>query len=138
MKPHPLPRLAKALENLRSLEIVIDHLPYSELSPNSRIHWAVKARAVRASREEIGWTAKSQWIDQPPMIYARVSYKFEVKDKRHRDIDNLISSCKSFQDGLVDAGIISSDDSEHLKLGQCSVEQSDVSRTIIRIEEMVG
>ena len=40
---------------MNKIEIKIKHLPYPELSPNSRVHWAVKARAVKASREEIGW-----------------------------------------------------------------------------------
>jgi len=78
---------------MRTLKIVIEHLPYAELSPNSRVHWVVKNRAVRASKEEIGWLAKSQWHDDKAMMRARISYEFHVKDKRHRDLDNLLAMC---------------------------------------------
>ncbi len=40
---------------MRKLQVEIEHLPYTELNPNSREHFMVKARAVKASREEIGW-----------------------------------------------------------------------------------
>ena len=120
----------------RRLAIFISHLPYPELSPNSRIHWAVKARAVRASREEVGWLAKAQWRDQKPMMRARISYEFRVADNRKRDFDNLLSSCKAFQDGLIDAGVIFYDDARHLEIGQVKVVQSNAEQTIITVEEL--
>lgn len=122
----------------RTLEIVIDHLPYRELSPNSREHFIVKARAVKAQREEAGWLAKVQWNNQKPMEYARISYVFCIKDKRHRDMDNLVASAKSFQDGLVDAGVIGNDDSAHLELGRCRILLSNTNQTIITVNELVG
>ncbi len=121
---------------MRNLKIIIPHMPFRELSPNSRVHWAVRARAVRAQREEVGWLAKSQWQSQDPMKHARIIYEFMVKDKRHRDFDNLITACKSFQDGLVDAGVLVSDDSKHLELGQCNVMQSDAEQTVIKLKEL--
>src|SRR3990167_3231811 len=124
----PLPRLAKALKNLRKLEIIVEHLPYRELSPNSREHFMVKARAVKAQREEVGWLAKVQWHDQSPMRHARISYRFIVQDKRHRDIDNLIASAKSMVDGLVDGGVLEADDAEHLALGQCNILRGAVNQ----------
>ena len=122
---------------MRTLEIVIDHLPYPELSPNSRVHWAVKARAVKASKEEIGWLAKAQWHDDKPMVRARISYEFRVKDHRHRDADNLLSACKAYSDGLIEVGVLFNDDSEHLEIGLCDVKQGDSEQTIIRIEEIL-
>ena len=133
----PLPRLAKALKNLRKLEIIVEHLPYRELSPNSREHFMVKARAVKAQREEVGWLAKVQWHDQSPMRHARISYRFIVQDKRHRDIDNLIASAKSMVDGLVDGGVLEADDAEHLALGQCNILRGAVNQTIILVEETI-
>ena len=121
---------------MRKLIIVVDHLPYPELSPNARHHWAVKARAVRASREEIGWLAKVEWHDNKPMVMARISYQFCVTDKRHRDLDNLLAMCKPWQDGLIDAGIIFYDDAKHLELGNIDIILNNTNKTIITVEEL--
>ena len=134
----PLPRLAKALKNLRSLEIIIEHLPFRELSPNSREHWAVKARAVRAQREEAGWLAKLQWGNQKPMKHARISYQFIVMDNRRRDTLNLENACKSMVDGIVDAGVLTDDDSKHLEVGHITLHQGKADQTIITIQEVIG
>jgi len=123
-------------KDFRTLVIEIDHLPYVELSPNARHHWVVKARAVKVSREEIGWLAKAQWHDDEPMMKARISYEFHT-DKRKRDLDNLLASCKAWQDGLIDAGVIFYDDSEHLEMGQHMVViGSDSNKTFVKIEEI--
>lgn len=138
LQPNPLPALASVIENLREYVITVDHLPDRNLSPNSRVHWAVKARSVRAQREEAGWLAKAEWGNQKPMLRARISYEFKVTNKRQRDIDNLVSACKSFQDGLVDGGVLSSDDSEHLEVGYSILSQGEAEQTIIKIEEIIG
>ena len=121
---------------MRTLEIVIDHLPFRELSPNSRCHYMIKARAVKASKEEVGWLVKTQWHDDKPMTRAQISYEFRVKDRRHRDLDNLLASCKAYQDGLIEVGVIFYDDADHLTIGRCNVKQGDAEQTIIRIEEI--
>lgn len=121
---------------MRKLTVKLDHLPYSELSPNSRLHWSVKARAVRASREEMGWLAKSQWHDDKPMMKARISYEFYAKDKRPRDLDNLLAMAKPWQDGLIDAGVLFGDDSRCLELGHIKVIQDDAEQSVITIEEL--
>ena len=132
---NPLPALAHLLEK-KILRIEIEHLPYTTLSPNSRVHWAVKAQDVKVSREEIGWLAKAQWQGQP-MAKARISYEFQVKDKRRRDADNLLAMCKPWQDGLIDAGVITYDDIEHLEIGYIRVLRSDANRSIITVEEVI-
>ena len=124
------------MDTERKLKIVLAHLPYTELSPNSRVHYMVKARAVKASREEIGWLAKAQWHDAQPMMKARISYEFHTKDKRHRDLDNLLAMAKPWQDGLIDAGVIFYDDADHLEIGSVRVIQSDAEQTIIKVEEL--
>ena len=130
-------REAVGIKGLRLLDFTIAHLPYRELSPNSRVHWAVKARAVKAQREEVAWLMKVRWHNQTPMAYATISYDFKVTNNRHRDIDNLVSSCKSFQDGLVDAGVILKDDSEHLSVGISIITRGMTERTKIRVEEIL-
>lgn len=121
---------------MNSIRIVIDHLPSPELSPNARVHWAVKAMAVKVSREEVGWLAKSQWHDEKPMMRTRVSYEFHTKDKRHRDLDNLLAMCKPWQDGLIDAGVIFYDDAEHLEIGNIRVVLNNTEQTIITVKEI--
>ena len=124
-------------ESPRQLIISIPHLPYPELSPNARHHWAVKARAVKASREEIGWLAKAQWQDQKPMVKARISYEFHAKDKRHRDLDNLLAMTKSWLDSLIDVGVIFYDDAEHLEIGSITLKRGNVEQSIILVEELL-
>ena len=121
---------------MRKIQIEIDHLPYPELNPNSRVHWAVKARGVKASRKEIGWLAKVQWHDDEPMVRARISYDFYTKDKRHRDLDNLLAMCKPWQDGLIDVGVIFYDDAQHLEMGYIKLMQGDADKSIITVEEL--
>ncbi len=128
--------MSRTNDTLRQLKINIDHLPYPELSPNSRVHFMVKARAVRASREEIGWLAKAQWHDDKPMVKARISYEFHTKDKRRRDLENLLAMTKPWPDGLIDGGVIFYDDAEHLKLGQCDVVHDTVEQSIVIVEEI--
>ena len=132
--PQLVKRVRKAVGLLRELHLTIEHLPFRELSPNARHHWAVKARAIKAQRYEIGWLAQSAWGKRTPLKRARISYTFIVTDKRHRDIDNLVAACKSFQDGLVDAGVIFKDSSEYLTMGSSTLQQGKVEQTVIRIE----
>jgi len=128
-----LPTMSEAVK--RECTIIIPHLPFRELSQNSRVHWAVKARAVKAQREEAGWLAKAQWQNRPPMTHARISYEFTVKDKRRRDISNLVSACKSLEDGIVDAGVVVDDDAKHLEVGHILLTRGDTEQIIIKVEE---
>jgi crossover junction endodeoxyribonuclease RusA len=116
--------------------ITIEHLPDRKLSPNARCHWAVKSKAVKLQREEVGWMAKIRARGRTPIAKAMISYTFIVKDKRHRDIDNLVAACKSFQDGLVDGGLLLKDDSGHLSVGFSRIEQGEKEMTIIKIDSI--
>ncbi len=85
-------------------------LPPKELSPNERMHWARKARAVRnyrrwtdvATRQARpkGWTVPSEVV---------VTCRFYFRDRRRRDRDNLLASMKAAFDGIVDSGLIRDD-----------------------------
>lgn len=78
--------------------------PYRELSPNARVHWAVKARAKRAYRTEcwaLALHAKLAPIDWDGTIYLHMTFMPQVK--RRRDGDNLIASFKAGFDGIADA-----------------------------------
>ena len=120
----------------RQITIIIDHLPYAELNPNKRLHWSERSRMSRIARKEVAWLAKAQWHDQQPMMKARISYEYLLKDNRTRDIDNLLASCKPFTDGLIDAGVIFYDDAKHLTPGLHTFTIADHEETEIFIQEL--
>lgn len=128
----------KEAEDKRVLQIKLAHLPPSELNPNNlrRQHWSVRYKATQEAKEEIGWLAKADWHDDKPMMKARISYMFHSKDHRKRDLDNLLSACKAYQDGLIEAGVLFYDDAEHLEIGSVSLETDIENRTVILIEEL--
>ena len=94
-----------------------------ELSPNvaRRLHWAAKAKAAKAYRELCGWEARLQ---HPVPLHlgstmfnslALATTTFHVDTKRRYDLDNLMASLKPMWDGIVDAGILQDDSTEHLR-----------------------
>ena len=123
---------------MRKLELTIPHLPYRELSPNSREHYMVKAKVTKIAKDEIGWLAKAQWHDNKPMMKARISYMFHAKDHRRRDFDNLLSACKAYQDGLIEVGVLFYDDADHLEIGDVSITTDVEDKIYITVEEIAG
>lgn len=123
---------------MKNVEIALDHLPPPALSPNRlrTLHWSERSAIMRSAREEVGWLAKSAWGDSKPLERARISYTFFLKDRRRRDLDNLLAACKPYTDGLIDAGVIFYDDITHLEYGNVCAVHSDCDRTIITIEEI--
>ncbi len=121
---------------MRKLELSFDHLPAFELSPNARLHWAVKRQFTQDAKAEIGWLAKEKWHDNKPMMKARISYEFHFKDKRRRDLDNLLSSCKAYQDGLIEVGVLFYDDAAHLEIAKIRGVFDDHEETIIKLTEV--
>ncbi len=122
----------------RRLEITLEHLPPKELNPNNlrSQHWSVRYRATQDAKEEIGWLAKAQWGTDEPMMKARISYEFYAKDRRKRDLDNLLSACKAYQDGLIEVGVIFYDDAGHLEIGRISLTNDIMDKTCILVEEL--
>jgi len=120
----------------RALTVIIEHLPYAELSPNARLHWSEKAKWVKVAKDEIGWLAKVRWHDDKPMMKAKISYEFHTADHRRRDLDNLLSACKAYQDGLIEAGVIFYDDAAHLEIGSVKMIQDGQDKTVLGIEEL--
>ena len=79
--------------------------PPRELSPNAKLHWAVKRRHTQRYREACYWQALCDGI-KPNHHYAppiSIHLRFIPPDGRHRDEDNMIASCKAALDGLADA-----------------------------------
>lgn len=77
--------------------------PAKELNPNHRVHWAAKAKHVKAARSAAYWhtEASGAFVEGDGAIPLRVT--FRAPDKRHRDRDNMIAACKSYMDGIADA-----------------------------------
>ncbi len=87
--------------------------PHKDLRPNARPHWAEKAKAVKQARALAGWTANEIGIrrgdpDIPSAL--KVTAVFCPPSRRRFDDDNMLSSCKSYFDGIADA--IGIDDSK--------------------------
>ncbi len=125
------------------IEITFDCLPPSELYPNKlrSIHWSKRAEVEREARERANYIAfgiRCETGANKPPDKARITYKFIVKDKRIRDLEGMLSACKPWVDGIVDAGVLVSDDCWHLSIGGASIEQGKENKTILTIEGVDG
>lgn len=81
--------------------------PPRELSPNSRKHWAVRAKKKKAYGEVCYWSAK-ECASQFPRCHVRfhdgnipMEITFYPPDKRKRDADNMLASIKAAVDGVA-------------------------------------
>jgi len=106
--------------------------------PNAarRIHWAVKSKVAANARQQakmLGLAGKGNW--QAPER-AKVTYRFYVANKRRRDLDGLVSACKPFIDGLVDAGILKDDSGFYLSIGGAEMIPAAANETRLIIEAL--
>ncbi len=130
----------------KKMRIEVSQLPPQELNPNfSRYkHWGHRAEARRVWRAAVYYsvfdakTKAERSGTQFPFEKAKLRWTFIFGVKRKRDADNLIASCKVSQDALVDAGILLSDDTEHLQIGKVDilVDPERAPLTVIEIEEV--
>ena len=77
--------------------------PDKALSPNSRGHWSVKAKAAKSYRKACWALALSagRMVDNGGPI--DVYLTFRPPSRRRYDLDNAIASVKNGLDGLADA-----------------------------------
>lgn len=80
-----------------------------ELSPNWRGHWSGKAKAKKKLRAAWACSALEQGARRLMVEALTVRLVFVPPDKRARDLDNLLASCKAGLDGLAD--VLGVDDS---------------------------
>ena len=78
--------------------------------PNSRCHWAARAREVAMMRDVSRLVADSYLSQNRPPVtldavsFVKVTWHHTLgKHKRQRDIDNTIAATKPIQDGVFDA-----------------------------------
>lgn len=92
--------------------------PPKDLHPNARVHWAKKAKAAKRARNDAAWFALSSGVrthDFAGMESLDVSLVFLPPDNRRRDTDGMISSIKSYFDGIAD--VVGVDDSKWVFTG---------------------
>jgi len=78
--------------------------PPKELSPNSALHWAKKAKKKKEYRHACWALALEAGLKAPGGDgKIEIEITFCPPDKRHRDADNMVASIKSGLDGLADA-----------------------------------
>ncbi len=76
--------------------------PSNKLSPNARTHYAVKMKITAAHKETAYFITKSKALSEPlPAVKTHVRIIFHAPDRRKRDLDNLLSSCKAYLDGIA-------------------------------------
>jgi len=92
-------------------------LPPQCLSPNnpsfSRGGRIGKAMAAKKCRRLAGEAVSAEQIESGPWERATMQAHFFHKQKRRRDGVNHNAMCKAYQDGIIDAGLVVDDDSEH-------------------------
>lgn len=79
--------------------------PHRDLHPNSRVHWARKAKAIKSARHQAGLAVlRSGWQAVPfPAGRLHLWIDFYPPDRRRRDDDGLLASMKAARDGIADA-----------------------------------
>ena len=82
--------------------------PHKNLNPNSRVHWAQKSKQVKQHRMWAGTLATQEKVKSGVVV--TLSFHFYPPDNRRRDLDNMLSMCKAYIDGISDA--LGLDDSE--------------------------
>ena len=111
--------------------------PSSDLSPNARVHWSVKAKATRTARNYAKLYTLYEYSGEQLHRWDnfRCTWTFHPLDLRLRDEDNLVSSMKSARDGVCDAlGIDDSQIKETVsRFGE--VDRPD-GRVVMTLEEM--
>lgn len=110
--------------------------PSRDLSPNARIHWSRRAKAVKQARWQ-AWAIAKEAIgaNKPDWSGAHVTLTFHPPDKRRRDADGMLSMMKASIDGISDAiGI-----NDHKFTYTFSVSDSVKGGSVnVRIEEING
>lgn len=84
--------------------------PSRDLHPNARCHWAKKARAAKIARSDAAWWAKAAGVRLIKADALQVTAIFFPPDRRRRDADGMLSSIKSYLDGIAD--VVGVDDSQ--------------------------
>jgi len=109
------------------------------LSGNGRLHYHEKNKLVQEAKDEAYYITKDALTKcdywQTPSK-ARVSYEFYMTDHRVKDMDNAISACKPWLDGIKLAGAIISDNGWQLSIGKADFIFANEKQTRLIIEPL--
>lgn len=79
--------------------------PPSVLNPNVKKHWTVKSKAAKKHKDDCYWCTQSAKDEQGVPYFTTHTIPLRVTlhppDKRPRDVDNAIASCKYLFDGIA-------------------------------------
>ena len=132
---------------MNRIELTFDYLPDSGLSANGRrrmLHW-VESKRVRNAKTDFTFLLRDAWqrtypqtpLEARKMARCRLEWRLTYPTRRRRDIDNIASSLKPWQDCLVDEGLIEADDSEHIVGVAVTLGvEKGIERTVLAIEEV--
>ena len=103
--------------------VEIPHLPDGDLNPNKRVHWGALADAKRNAKQVMMSALKDNdnpvFIPDEPYESAILKIEFVAgfrdRQRKNRDMDNLLASAKPYIDGLVDGGVIVDDTAVRLR-----------------------
>ena len=82
------------------------------LSSNQRLHWAVRARRVKAIRQWASWEAVRQQVPKAERVSVSV-WVHPGSRTRRIDPPNYADTVKALIDGVVDAGVLPDDTGKH-------------------------
>ena len=116
------------------MKIELGRLPDSNLSPNKRLHYMELYRAKESAKLDTILLVLSQGKPARPYEKAHITITWVAKDKRRRDMDNLLASMKAYIDGLVAVGLLLDDDAMHVSY-TLRYERGTRDNTIIEVEE---
>jgi crossover junction endodeoxyribonuclease RusA len=112
--------------------------PDKHLSPNVRVHWAVKAKYKTEAKDDAYVLAcEAQFYAHEYFITTSLltmSLTFCPPDKRRRDLDNIEASCKAAFDGMC-AGL-GIDDSQIIETSKRWGEVVKGGQVIVEISEL--
>lgn len=76
--------------------------PPRVLHPNARVHWTKRAKAAKRAREDAAWLAVQAGLQPMDAKGINATMIFIPPDNRARDVDGMLSACKSSIDGIAD------------------------------------
>ena len=79
--------------------IILPSLP-NTANMNSRLHWAAQWNLKYEARMEMLVAARDAGLENALLAPVEICLHFGLKDRRRRDLDNLITASKTWLDGL--------------------------------------
>lgn len=76
--------------------------PPKELSPNGRVHWAVKSKASKKYREDARLLCFEAKLVAPEVKKIHLWIYFNPPQRRNYDDDNMLARFKPQRDGIAD------------------------------------